>query len=102
MRLRLLQFTNERSLVAGALALFAIFAFYVFVGITGGITDGFDRFSAEIEPLQARRGMEHVPVLHPCCDKHDQPLCGVLQETLANDPDYRPPLPDRSSFLGLP
>ena len=47
----------------GAIAL--TFVFYVYVGVTGGITDGFDRFDGPGE---------------------------AVQQTLA-DPNYQPPLP---------
>ena len=42
----------------------ASLAFYIYVGVTGGITDGFDRFSEPIEDIRdtmAREGTAAIP-----------------------------------------
>ncbi|KAL1507204.1 hypothetical protein AB1Y20_008054 [Prymnesium parvum] len=44
--------TAKRSFQLVCAALLFTLGFYLYVGLTGGITDGFDRFSDPIEPLQ--------------------------------------------------
>uniref|UniRef100_A0A7S4EVN7 Transmembrane protein n=1 Tax=Chrysotila carterae TaxID=13221 RepID=A0A7S4EVN7_CHRCT len=55
-------FTSEKGLVAAMAALLVVLAFYIYVFATGGITDGFDRYSPPEEDVRT---------------------------TLARDPDYR-------------
>lgn len=57
-------FASEKGLLVGMGILTLIFCFYVFIGVTGGITDGSDRF-VNPEPLA---------------------------ETVARDPAYQPPV----------
>ena len=54
-------------------AIAVTFCFYVYVGVTGGITDGFDRFAGPSESVE---------------------------QTLA-DPNYQPPLPP-GAWTGIP
>ena len=57
--------TAKQQFQVACAAIAATLVFYLYVGLTGGITDGFDRFSEPIEDLQ----------------------------TTLNDPNYSPPLP---------
>ena len=71
---RMLSFWSSGLSVQIAFAAIALtFVFYVYVGVTGGITDGFDRFDGPGESVQ---------------------------QTLA-DPNYQPPLPPGAWTTGI-
>ena len=65
--------TAKRSFQVVVTAIALTFVFYAYVGLSGGITDGFDRFTEPVEPLA---------------------------ETLG-DPNYQPPLPP-GAWTGVP
>ena len=44
--------TAKQGFFAACAAIGVTLVFYIYVGLSGGITDGFDRFSGPIEPLQ--------------------------------------------------
>ena len=71
---KMLSFWSSGLSVQIAFAAIALtFVFYVYVGVTGGITDGFDRFDGPGESVQ---------------------------QTLA-DPNYQPPLPPGAWTAGI-
>jgi hypothetical protein len=57
-------FASEKGLLAGVGVLLLVLCFYVFIGLSGGITDGSDRFAVPEESMA---------------------------ETVARDPTYQPP-----------
>ena len=51
-------FSSDAGFMAAAAVLGVFLAFYLYVGATGGITDGYDRFSAPDEELAATLSRE--------------------------------------------